>query len=120
MAVAKINEHGGIRWWCPGCKHSHIVPVKQYPNRYTTASMPPDGWDWDGSLDAPTLSPSVLVYGRQTFINSDLEGDALTAPENLTMTPRCHTFVTGGRIEFLPDCTHELAGQTVDMEDIER
>jgi hypothetical protein len=27
----------------------------------------------------------------------------------------CHSFVTDGRIQFLEDCTHELAGQTVDL-----
>lgn len=30
----------------------------------------------------------------------------------------CHSFVTAGRIEFLPDCTHALAGQTVDLPEI--
>jgi hypothetical protein len=29
----------------------------------------------------------------------------------------CHSFVTDGRIQFLSDCTHELAGQTVDLPD---
>ena len=29
----------------------------------------------------------------------------------------CHTFVTDGRIQYLGDCTHALAGQTVDMID---
>lgn len=27
----------------------------------------------------------------------------------------CHSFVTDGRIQFLSDCTHSLAGQTVDL-----
>ncbi len=27
----------------------------------------------------------------------------------------CHSFVTDGRIQFLSDCTHPLAGQTVDI-----
>ena len=27
----------------------------------------------------------------------------------------CHSFVTDGRIQFLGDCTHSLAGQTVDL-----
>ena len=31
---------------------------------------------------------------------------------------RCHSFVTDGRIQFLSDCTHALAGQTVDLPDI--
>jgi hypothetical protein len=29
----------------------------------------------------------------------------------------CHSFVRDGRIEFLSDCTHRLAGQTVDLPD---
>jgi len=29
----------------------------------------------------------------------------------------CHSFVTDGRIQFLGDCTHTLAGQTVDLPD---
>lgn len=28
---------------------------------------------------------------------------------------RCHSWVTEGRIEFLADCTHSMAGQTVDL-----
>jgi hypothetical protein len=27
----------------------------------------------------------------------------------------CHSFVVDGRIQFLGDCTHHLAGQTVDL-----
>lgn len=28
----------------------------------------------------------------------------------------CHSFVRNGKIEFLSDCTHELAGKTVELE----
>ncbi|MCP8600812.1 anaerobic dehydrogenase, partial [Acinetobacter baumannii] len=28
---------------------------------------------------------------------------------------RCHLFLTDGKIQFLSDCHHELAGLTVDM-----
>ena len=31
------------------------------------------------------------------------------------MTPRCHSFVTNGEIRFIGDCTHELAGKTVNL-----
>lgn len=31
----------------------------------------------------------------------------------------CHSFVTDGKIRFLNDCTHDLAGQTVDLKPIE-
>ena len=29
----------------------------------------------------------------------------------------CHSFVVNGQIQFLPDCTHALAGQTVPIPD---
>lgn len=29
----------------------------------------------------------------------------------------CHSFVTDGNIQFLDDCTHELKGKTVPLED---
>ena len=63
--------------------------------------MPPiegsNPWTWNGSRDLPTLSPSILV--------TDHAGS------------RCHSFLRDGRLEFLNDCTHKLAGQTVDLPD---
>ena len=32
-------------------------------------------------------------------------------------TKVCHSFIRDGRIQFLGDCTHHLAGQTVDLPD---
>lgn len=86
-----------LMFWCPGCDDAHAVS---------------DAWLFDGNYDAPTFSPSILVYERQKLINEDLEGDALTAPGNITTAPRCHSFVRAGHIEFLVDSTHEFAGQT--------
>jgi len=54
-------------------------------------------WNWNGSFSKPTFSPSVLVTTRA----SD--------------TYRCHSFVENGRIRFLTDCSHELAGKTVEL-----
>ena len=34
-------------------------------------------------------------------------------------SPRGHSYVTDGRIQYLSDCTHPLAGQTVDLPDVE-
>ena len=47
---------------------------------------------------ATGVSPSPLV-------NKEEAGDH----------PRCHIFIRDGRIQYLNDCTHALAGQTVDM-----
>ena len=72
---------------CPGCQYSHPVEVDAPGGA---------GWTWNGSMERPTFSPSLLV-------NKD-------APEQ-----RCHSFVRDGRIEFLSDCFHVLAGKTVDI-----
>lgn len=58
-----------------------------------------DKWDVI-DVEAGTISPSVLVQGANEH------GRTV-----------CHSFVTAGRIQFLDDCTHGLAGQTVDLPD---
>ena len=75
----------GLRFFCPGCGNVHGVVVAG-----------PGAWGYNGNREAPTFTPSVKV----------------------TMPPSdycCHSFVTDGRIQFLSDCTHHLAGQTVDL-----
>lgn len=106
LPVAKLSGSYGIRWWCPGCECMHLVP---------TRPLTADGWEFNGDYARPTLSPSVLVHSHRALIDDNLEGDALTAPENVCDTPNCHTFIRDGRIEFLTDCTHALAGTTVAM-----
>ncbi|QDG61233.1 DUF6527 family protein [Pseudarthrobacter sp. NIBRBAC000502771] len=88
------------KFWCPGCDDLHMVS---------------DDWQVTGVGPTLTIQPSVLVYERQKLINEDLDFPALTAPENVTMAPRCHSFVTNGHIQFLGDSTHQLAGQTVPL-----
>lgn len=55
-------------------------------------------WAFNGDVDRPTFTPSLLV-----------NANAL-APE----LPVCHLFMTDGKIRFLEDSTHSLAGQVVD------
>lgn len=55
-------------------------------------------WTFDRNLTHPTVSPSLLVNKSQSG------GD-----------PRCHIFIKAGKIQYLGDCTHALAGQTVTM-----
>lgn len=69
---------------CPGCKYGHFFEVPR--------------WTWNGSLEAPTVSPSLLI--------------AQEDPK-----ARCHLFLRDGMIEFLSDCHHELAGKTVPIPD---
>ena len=72
-----------------------------------TITLPTLG-GYNGDAEKPTFTPSVLV----TYNGSDAGKDG--APPSV-----CHSFVTDGRIQFLADCTHALAGQTVGLPDFE-
>lgn len=78
---------------CPGCDMPHGV-------RHGAGDGP--RWGWNQSVDQPTLTPSILVrwdQGKEKKV--------------------CHSFVTNGKIKFLDDCTHPLAGCTVELPDWE-
>lgn len=59
-------------------------------------------WTFNGNLDKPRISPSLLI--RYPY-----------AGENRV----CHSFIVDGMIEYLSDCTHELAGEKVEIPDFE-
>lgn len=58
-------------------------------------------WDFNGDLSNPTVSPSILVKHPT--------GDKWNV---------CHSFIKDGKIQYLPDCTHDLAGETIDMANV--
>lgn len=78
-----------IKLHMPGPLPDRILPVIQKGTRDGTNS-----WTWNGSCEAPTLKPSILSE---------------------THEQRCHTWVNDGSAQFLNDCSHELAGQTVSL-----
>jgi hypothetical protein len=55
-----------------------------------------NGWLWNDDVNKPTFTPSLLSTAQGI---------------------RCHLFVREGRLEFLGDCSHKLAGKTVDIPD---
>lgn len=59
-------------------------------------------WQFNGDFEHPTFTPSYVVRSGNAL------GDTV-----------CHSFVTDGKIQFLGDCTHALAGQTVDLPDFD-
>ena len=88
-----LEESQGVLFFeCPGCHMLHGVNVSR-------EGVPK--WTWNGSVVNPTFSPSILVQG-----DFGVDRKLLT----------CHSFVRDGRIEFLNDCTHSLAGKTVPMQ----
>ena len=98
LLILKDDPTGAdYEFYCPGCKCDHAVwtTVKNGMNAI---------WGFNGDIDHPTFTPSILIH-----FHSQVKG----------MDMVCHSFVTNGSIQFLSDCTHALAGQTVEMEDIE-
>jgi hypothetical protein len=79
------DQQAGYLIYCPGCRMAHPVNVER-PNIATGAR-----WTFNGDLQRPTFSPSLHLPGV------------------------CHSFIRDGFIQFLPDCNHRLAGQTVEL-----
>ena len=106
--IRHIDDHGvkydALAFICPGCAGDdvrkstglHMLPVNvtqpDDPLQHVTS------WTWDGNLEAPTISPSILTGRGSPFI--------------------CHSFLTAGVFNFLGDCTHDLVNQQVPIPDL--
>ena len=82
----------------------------------------PDAWGFDGNLERPTFTPSVLVTSGH-YVSTHKPGDrcwctyAAEHPDSPASFKcrRCHTFIKAGMVQFLNDCTHAFAGKTVPL-----
>lgn len=87
-------EQRQLAFWCPACLTLHAVTEGR--------------WQITGTDTAPTFRPSLLVRPAP-----------VATPRGQMFAPavegRCHLYVTEGKIEFLADSTHAMAGQTVPM-----
>ena len=102
--------YDSLMFWCPGCEYpdedgepqegAHMLPVN--------SAVKTPQWTWNGSLEAPTLSPSILT--RQEHKRRRVDG--VSTDVGLFV---CHSFMVDGQMQFLGDCTHALAGQTVPL-----
>lgn len=61
-----------------------------------------NNWTWNGSINSPSLMPSVLTEGSKE------DGSKF----------RCHSWIMDGKVVFLDDCTHEHKNCTVDLIDL--
>ena len=117
--MAKVRVIGDrVRFMCPGCETTHEIAVR------TDGS----GWGFNGDVSRPTFTPSVLVRSGHYAPHAKKDGhcwctfnakqEANGNPPALFVCTICHSFVTDGRIQFLGDCTHELAGKTVELPEV--
>lgn len=109
------GDRRAVSFTCPGCGDKHVMPVE--------GASPT--WGFNGNMERPTLTPSIFVRcghyvpgfedKRACWCSYNEEHPTEPAPFRCYA---CHSFVTDGRIQFLGDCSHVLAGQTVDLPDI--
>lgn len=65
-------------------------------------------WSWNKDFEKPTVTPSILNTSSK---HENWQTGEITSPW------RNHIFIREGKIQYLSDCTHTFAGQTVDMVD---
>lgn len=105
------TSDGRIMFYCQGCDCHHAVT---------------NSWSFNGDYGNPTFSPSILVRGTKMTEKGEAEYKEYLSSGIVPESKRfdsvptvCHSFVMDGKIQYLSDCTHELAGQTVEIEDLE-
>ena len=86
----------------PGPSGRRFLPVQLKGTREGTGN-----WTWNGDVESPTLKPSLLITGGCRISATETTGDY-----------RCHTWITDGKAQFLPDSNHSLTGQTLDLIDL--
>ena len=84
---------------CPACTAAGFGSAHLFSVKMGDGSP---GWSFNGDFDRPTFSPSMLARTRSNG----------RAPVEMFV---CHSFVRNGQIEYLGDCTHEMAGKTIDL-----
>jgi len=55
----KMDDSGqivGYVFHCPGCEHGHIY----YTKKWQTKNGPTPTWEFNGNLDSPSFTPSLL------------------------------------------------------------
>lgn len=96
--LRSVNDHGrhyqALMFICPGCvmKRDKSTGLHMLPVSGDVPENQPR-WDFDGNMEQPTLSPSILTKTSTNFI--------------------CHSFLQAGVFQFLPDSTHAFSGQQV-------
>lgn len=100
-------QYNALVFWCPGCEYLyegemvgglHMLPID--------GNAPGSKWGFNGNLEAPTLTPSILT-AHEFSRRPGLDG-AIVVQKFV-----CHSFLRDGVFEFLGDCTHQYASQNV-------
>lgn len=103
MKIEPLTDSEGklhhYEFFCNGCSLYHSFRVALAKNERRDAPV----WKFNGDVENPTFSPSLLVTLRDT-------------PTGSGKTAKCHLHLRNGQLQYLSDCTHDLAGTTVPVQ----
>lgn len=114
--VSKIQQVGRSVWsfFCPGCDSEH---------RFN------QGWEFNGDFDRPTITPPIFTttgHYRADYKPGNPCGCSPGKQKNpgvnrfIFACRRCHALVTDGKIQYFSDCSHAMAGKTIELPDAYR
>lgn len=108
-----------VGFFCPGCRNMHHVPVS------ASGAGERPRWKYNYRPNAPTFEPSLLIRtghhvpgqppAEDCWLCKRHDERVAAGEPSHRACGICHSFVTRGQIQFLCDCTHHLAGQTVPL-----
>lgn len=108
-----------LYFWCEGCQTNHFIILRDVDETRLTDNdrkiyeeMGKPKWTFNNDFDKPAFSPSIHVKKKigEKIVNGK--------KENIYET-LCHSFVRDGKIQYLNDCKHKLAGHTIDLPDLD-
>ena len=95
MAALRPERNGIVMHWCYGCKTPHPIWVN-------TECGP--RWSFNGDIELPTFSPAI----------SHRRFNEVTDKEFI-----CSYTILDGKITYLKECTHSMAGKTLELPDFD-
>lgn len=107
----KIRDNGFISFRCPA-GHDHWVDIKseQYPEHR---------WTFNGDLNRPTLSPSVMERSGW-FVDIEVHNKTESEYSRFgSSSYKCHFILTDGIMNFQSDCSHGLANKNIELGEID-
>jgi hypothetical protein len=102
MKIQEYNNQKGVFYFhCPACREFHSV----YTNKLHRNGLK---FELQGDVDNPTFVPIAQPIERtiESFnksVHTDIPGYT------------CLSIIRAGFIRYLPQCTHSLAGQQVEL-----
>lgn len=111
MKLHTTDQPGFLTFKCPACGNCHGVWTQPRADGKPV-------WGWNGSMDRPTFTPSIKVMSHTWVppVTPENHEEWKRAPwEQHKVDTVCHSFVRDGFIEYCSDCTHTMAGKTVEL-----